>query len=882
MTSQEIRRSFVDFFVRKGHKLLPAHSLVPDALSTTLFTIAGMEQFVPVFLGIEPAPAPRAVTVQRCLRVAGGKNDIDNVGRTGRHATFLEMLGNFSFGDYYKRDAIVWAWEYLTQTLGLPAERLYATVYVDDDEAAQLWQREIGMAPDRITRFREDNFWDMGPTGPCGPCSEIFYDLGPSVGCGQPDCGVGCMRCNRYIEFWNLVFQQYDRESGGMLKPLPRKAIDTGMGFERLCMILAGKTSIFETDLFQSIIERLPQPSQPSVLEPSVQDIHRRIIADHARATVFLAADGVTPSNTDRGYVMRFLMRRALRSGRGLRLPDGFLTDLVAAVTDSLGDAYPQLRDVQASTQRIFQEEERLFDRTLERGEGRLANIIAAVHKRGEKQIDGQDVFELHDTYGFPPELVAEIARENGLEADMAGYRTAMEEQRARARRDAAAKRADVRVAQTAATVDFPDSQFVGYEQLESPARIVGLFDRSGRAVATLEKAQDGIVLLDRTPFYAERGGQAGDRGVIASKTSSFTVADTQYEDKTYQRILHHGAVASGSLRAGEEVDALVDPAWRREVRRHHSVTHLLQRALKDVLGDAVAQRGSAVGADRTRFDFDAPHGALTKEETRQVQARVNELIRSDYHRAVEILPFSDAIARGAIYMKGENYGDQVRVVAFGPSVELCGGTHVESTGEIGHFIMTSEASIAAGVRRVEGVVSESADRYVNRVRDVVEQAGAVLRAPADKLSESLARLEQERKEAEKQIEALQAQLAAADAAQHLSRLQHENGIPFLAVRAGNASAVRPLAEALRSRLPSGVVAVAGGDSDKVSVLVSVSDDLVARGIAAQDIVAKMMSFVDGRGGGSAAQAAGGGKNAAGIDAALAAALGAVRNTGNG
>ncbi len=872
MRSQEIRKSFVDFFVAKGHVELPSASLVPDALSTTLFTIAGMEQFVPVFLGEEPAPAPRVVTVQRCLRVAGGKNDIENVGRTGRHGTFLEMLGNFSFGEYYKREAILWAWEYLTKELGLARDRLFASVYIDDDEAADLWRNEIGLDERRIFRFREDNFWDMGPTGPCGPCSEIFYDLGPSVGCGRRDCTVGCPHCDRYVEFWNLVFQQFDRDSDGTLHALPRKAIDTGMGFERLCMILAGKTSIFETDLYTSIIDALPPPGSGDVNEAQV---HRRIIADHARAVVVLAADGVTPSNTDRGYVMRFLMRRALRSGRRLRLPDGFLCGLVGAVVSSLESGYPGLRGAQPVAEKIIAEEERLFDRTLERGEARLVSVVASIKANKGSAISGNDIFELHDTYGFPPELTAEIARENGLLADMTGYRAAMQEQRDRARRDAQAKRADVRVG-NAGAVDLPDSQFLGYESTEAKANVTGLFDASGSAASTLSAGQEGIVLLNETPFYAERGGQAGDRGVLAKSDASFEVTDTQYQDKTHKRILHKGKMRSGELRVGDTVDALVDPAWRREIRRHHSVTHLLQRALKDVLGDAVAQRGSAVYPTHTRFDFDSPRGALSREQERQVQTQVNELIRADFHRDVAVMPFAEAVARGAIYMKGEQYGDEVRVVSFGPSVELCGGTHVESTGEIGHFVLTSETAIAAGVRRVEGVVSDSADAWVTRLRDAAEQAGATLTVPPEKLGESVMRLASERRDLEKQIETLQAAIAAANVAQYLSEVKSVDGISYMAVRADGANQVRSLSEAIRSRFASGVVAVAGGDGSKVSALVTVSEDLVGR-ISARQILNAMMPFVDGKGGGSASLAQGGGKNIAGIDAALSAVPDAIR-----
>jgi alanyl-tRNA synthetase len=880
MKSQQIRQSFVDFFVAAGHRNLPSASLVPDAFSTTLFTIAGMEQFVPVFLGDEPAPAPRAVTVQRCLRVAGGKNDLDNVGRSGRHGTFLEMLGNFSFGDYYKREAIGWAWQYLTATLGIAAERLSATVYVDDDEAAEIWRRDIGLPPARISRFREDNFWDMGPTGPCGPDSEIFYDLGPAVGCGRSDCTVGCAHCNRYIELWNLVFQQYDRDAGGELHPLPRKCIDTGMGFERLCMVLAGKTSIFDTDLYQDIMQALPQAQDKSTLSRDEQAVQKRIIADHARAAVFMAADGIAPSNTDRGYVMRFLIRRALSAGRRLRVPDGFFSELVAPVVATLADGYPFLVTEQARIRAVLAAEERVFDHTLTKGELHLASALQIAKDRGDTVLSGESVFVMHDTFGYPPELTAERAKERGLQdVDMAGYRALMDQQRERARRDAHAKRAEVRV-QNPALIDLPQSEFVGYEQLQGSGRILALYDHAGARVATLPEDQAGIVILDRTPFYAERGGQAGDRGVIVAGSASFDVVDTHYQDKSYQHVLHRGTVSTGELAEGQNVEAVVDPVWRREIRRHHSVTHLLQRALKDVVGESVAQRGSAVFPDHTRFDFDAP-GSLSREQERAVESRVNELIRADYHRGVAIMPFAEAVERGAIFMKGENYGDIVRVVSFGPSVELCGGTHVESTGEIGHFILASESAIAAGVRRVEGVVSDAADRFFTRFRSALEQAGSVLTAPPEKLPESVARLAQERRELEKQVVSLQAALAAAQSQSLVANAQSVAGIPYLALRMPEASGLKQISEALRGRWSSGVLALAAAEDGRVAVLVTVSEDLSGR-VPARKILDAMMPHVGGKGGGSAASAQGGGKNAAGIDAALAAVPEAIQALARG
>ncbi len=882
MTSAQIRQSFVDFFVARDHRHVPGASLVPDALSTTLFTIAGMEPFVPQFLGEAPPPAPRVVTVQRCLRVAGGKNDIDNVGRSGRHGTFLEMLGNFSFGDYYKREAIAWAWEYLTVTLALPAERLYATVYVDDDEAADIWHRDIGLPPERVTRMREDNFWDMGPTGPCGPCSEIFYDLGPEAGCGKPSCGVGCPDCDRYIEFWNLVFQQYDRDADGRLHPLPKQCIDTGMGFERLCMILAGETSIFDTDLYQRIIAALP-PVGKSRLSEADRGVQQRIIADHARACVFLVADGVVPSNTDRGYVLRFLARRAIRGGKLLGFPDGFFSQLTPVVIATLVDGYPELAGADERVRRVLEAEEKQFGATLARGSARLAERLEMLRTKGARELPGVDAFELYDTFGFPVDLTREIASEAGIAIDMPGYHAAMESQRERARADALAKRGEVRVANSASG-DAPQSKFVGYDRLENQASIIALFDGTGAPLQRLEGGAEGVIVLDETPFYAERGGQAGDRGAIAAGGASFDVRDTQWEDKTHRRIMHKGVMTAGVLTLGDRVDALVDPHWRREIRRHHTVTHLLQRALKDALGDTVAQRGSAVFPQRTRFDFDSPVGALTRQQRSEISSRVNELIRADYHVGEETMPFAAALSRGVTYMKGEDYGDVVRVVTFGPSIELCGGTHVSSTGEIGHFVLLSESAIGAGIRRVEGVVSESADRYVESVRETVDEVGAALSTSSDQVPEAVSRLSQRQRDLERRLATLQTQLASQRAAQYVADAKEVAGVRYVAVSAGDETGVgaKDLAESIRAQLPDGLVVVAARENGKVSVVVAAGDALTKKGLSAKDVLAAILPLVDGKGGGNPAIAQGAGKNAQGIDAALAAVPGAIEKAVRG
>ncbi|MGH7716684.1 MAG: alanine--tRNA ligase, partial [Vulcanimicrobiaceae bacterium] len=621
MKSQDLRASFVDYFASKGHKQVVAASLIPDEMSTTLFTIAGMEQFVPVFLGEVPAPAPRVVTVQPCLRVAGAKSDIENVGRTGRHGTFLEMLGNFSFGDYYKREAIGFAWEYVTQVLKLDKQRLCVTVHLSDDEAQEIWEREIGVPSDRITRWDEDNFWTMGPTGPCGPCSEIFYDSGSQYASGPDDTGPN--KGDRYLEIWNVVFQQYNRGADGKLTDLPRKAIDTGAGLERMLAVANGKVSMYETDLFTDLIAAQPAVENKG-LHPQEQLERRRIIADHARAVTFLIADQIYPSNTDRGYVLRFLIRRAIRNGRILGYPREFMPQLANAVVDSLVSGYPDLRKRLGEVQATIAREEQNFIRTLDRGNALLEGLIDDAIADCTRMITGQDAFTLHDTYGFPVELTREIAMERGVAIDVPAFGEAMQEQRARARADAAEKRAVVNVS------DLPSiaSVFHGYAGLESDGEIVMML-RDGQPVDELVAGESAQIFLDRTSFYAEKGGQIGDRGTLTGGETTFNVSDTQFVGDA---IAHHGKLTSGILRRGERVHTAVDPMWREEIRRHHTSAHLLQKALKEILGDEVAQAGSWVGIDRMRFDFRWPGGALTSEQEDAITHRVNELIREDHH----------------------------------------------------------------------------------------------------------------------------------------------------------------------------------------------------------------------------------------------------------
>jgi len=868
MKSQELRQAWIDFFVAKQHKLLPSASLIPDEMSTTLFTIAGMEQFVPVFLGDQPAPAPRAVTVQRCLRVAGAKSDIENVGRTGRHGTFLEMLGNFSFGDYYKKEAIAWAWEFVTVVLKLDPKKLYVTVHTSDDEAEQIWVKEVGLERSRITRFDEDNFWTMGPTGPCGPCTEIFYDTGEAYASDEEDTGPNLG--NRFVEIWNVVFQQYNRGADGKLTELPKKSIDTGAGLERMLAVSNGQASMYETDLFTDLIAAQPKVGKTS-LKPHEQRVRQNIIADHARAVTFLINDGIFPSNTDRGYVLRFLIRRAIRNGRLLDYPSGFLTDLVPAVVRSLAPGYPELKQNVARIEQTLRHEEQVFNRTLERGIAMLDGLISDANENCTRLISGHDAFLLHDTFGFPIELTREIAADGGVAVDTTEFEAAMKEQRERARADAASKRAVVSVAEVPAIKTI----FTGYAGLESDGEIVALL-ADGAPVQTLGAGRRGIVVLDRTSFYAERGGQIGDRGQLSLADGSvFEVEDTQLMGVA---VAHHGVVKSGEFATGARAHTAVFDWWRREIRRHHTSAHLLQRALKDVLGDDVAQAGSWVGVDRMRFDFRWPAGSLTPEQRHAVAARVNEMIRNDDHLVTRELPIEEARATGAITMAGEKYGDVVRVVTAGESVEFCGGTHSHSTGELGLFVILSESSIGSGIRRIESCVSASAESFVTHQQDLLGELASSLATAPDEIGERVNRLQREVKDLQTAVGQLKARLAASDAQAYLEKAERKGDRTYVGavVHEANAEALRHLTTALRSRLPSGVIALAGIDNGTVSLLVTASDDLVKSGVHAGNLVKLAAPIVDGKGGGAPAQAQGGGKNVAGAPSALAAIRDAV------
>lgn len=856
ISSAELRASYVDFFVRREHLHVPSASLVPAEMATTLFTIAGMEPFVPIFLGESPAPARRAVSVQRCLRVAGAKSDIENVGRTGRHGTFLEMLGNFGFADYGKREAIAWAWEYLTGELKLDPQRLYITVHTGDDEAQAIWEKEIGVATERISRFDDDNFWTMGPTGPCGPSSEIFFDTGAEHADGPGDTGPNLG--SRYVEIWNLVFQQFNREADGSLRSLPNLNIDTGAGLERVLAVVNGRWSMYETDLFTDLIE-----AQPSVgvtpLAPAEQLVRRRIIADHARAATALIADGIFPSNADRGYVLRFLIRRAIRNGRLLGYPAGFLTELVPAVATSLASGFPELPAARDRISGVLGREEAVFERTLERGEARLERYIDDMRSYGRELLAGTDAFALHDTFGFPLELTREILADAGLGVDIEGFTGEMEAQRTRARNDAVKKRAVVSAGETIKI--SRKSEFTGYEGLEAQGTILEILREDGTPVDEAIAGEKVRLILDRTSFYAERGGQIGDHGMILSRNDArFSVEDAQ---ALGDAVVHLGSVVFGAFERGETVQTIVDEDWRREIRRHHTSAHLLQYALRKVLGPDVTQAGSWVGPERMRFDFRSPAGALTPEQKNTVVEIVNSIIRDDTDVVTEEMPATQARASGAISMAGELYGDTVRVLRAGPSLEFCGGTHAHRTGEIGFFVLLSESSIGSGIRRIEGLVSRAAERHIAKQLDLVSELAVLLTVRPEEIAQRVARLQNDVRERERELADTRARAALTHTAALWEGRQRFKGVDLCtAVLADiDAEGVKGLTTALRVKAQSApvVIALIVTSGQKVALFVTADEKATAAGAHAGNILRAALGHLGGKGGGSAQTAQGGG-----------------------
>ncbi|MFC3338565.1 alanine--tRNA ligase [Paracandidimonas soli] len=861
MKTSEIRQKFLSFFESKGHQIVPSSSLVPGNDPTLLFTNAGMVQFKDVFTGKETRPYRRATTSQRCVRAGGKHNDLENVGYTARHHTFFEMLGNFSFGDYFKRDAIQYAWELLTKVYGLPEEKLWVTVYQEDDEAYDIWADEVGVPRERIirigdnkgARYASDNFWQMADTGPCGPCSEIFYDHGPEIWGGPP--GSPEEDGDRYIEVWNLVFMQFERDAEGNMNPLPKPCVDTGMGLERISAVLQHVHSNYEIDLFQALIRAAARETGTADLSNN----SLKVIADHIRACSFLVVDGVIPGNEGRGYVLRRIIRRALRHGHKLGQSGVFFHKLVGDLVAQMGDAYPELKAQQERVEQVLRQEEERFSETLEHGIKILDAALAALPKGAV--LDGQTLFTLYDTYGFPVDLTADICRERNVEVDHAGFETAMEQQRRQARAAGKFKAAE------GLSYDGVETRFEGYERLQAQGRVTALYV-DGVSVPSVSAGQQAVVVLDVTPFYAESGGQVGDTGELLAGDAVFQVQDTQ---KIQSNVFgHHGELRGGSLKIGDTVDARVDIERRARTIRNHSATHLMHKALREVLGGHVQQRGSLVDPDKTRFDFshDAP---MTAEQIARVEDLVNaEILRNEPTQA-RLMPYDDAVQTGAMALFGEKYGDVVRVLDIGSSRELCGGTHVERTGDIGLFKIVSEGGVAAGVRRVEAITGSNALAWVREVNGTLSRAAAALKTQPVDLVERIGLLQSQLKMLEREREQLQARLAASAGNDLLGQaIELPGGAKLLAAQLPDADpkALRGMADQLKDKLQSAIVLLATGAEGKISLVGGVTKDLTGK-VKAGDLVGFVAAQVGGKGGGRPDMAMGGGTDAAALKPAL-------------
>jgi len=862
MKCAEIRKKFLGFFQERGHEVVPSSSLVPANDPTLLFTNAGMVQFKDVFLGQDTRPYTRAASSQRCVRAGGKHNDLENVGYTARHHTFFEMLGNFSFGDYFKRDAIHFAWEFLTEVMELPPEKLWVTVYKDDDEAADVWLKEIKVDSARFSRigdkpggkqYESDNFWAMGDTGPCGPCSEIFYDHGTEIPGGPP--GTPEEDGDRYIEIWNLVFMQYDRTPDGILNPLPKPSVDTGMGLERLAAVMQGVHNNYDIDLFSNLIKFIADLAN----EKDLANKSLRVIADHIRSAAFLITDGVVPSNEGRGYVLRRIIRRAIRHGHKLGLRDAFFYKLVAPLATEMGEAYPELVKAQANVEKVLQQEEQRFAETLDQGMTILEEAIGAL--KGNT-IPGETVFKLYDTFGFPVDLTADIARERELSLDMEGFEKEMTAQRERARKAGKfeASYNDKLNVQGA-------TEFTGYDHVEDEGKILYLFKKDGVAVEELNTGEKGIVVLDRTPFYAESGGQVGDEGVLESGNAVFKVQDTQKQQDVYT---HIGEVSSGQLVVGAEIKAIINNSERRQIAYNHSATHLLHAALRKILGDHVTQKGSLVEPDRLRFDF-SHFAPVSPEELNKIEDLVNEKIRANYVVDTQLMKQDEAMAAGAMALFGEKYGDEVRVLSMGDfSVELCGGTHVSRTGDIGLFKVISETGVAAGVRRIEAVSGPGALQWVRNSETNVQQLASLVKASQENLTDKVKQLLEKNRQLEKEVEQLKGKLASSQGSDLLSQAEEIDGIKVLAARLDGVDpkSLRDTMDQLKNKLGSAAIVLAAVNGEKINLVAGVTSDQTNR-IKAGNLVNIVAQQVGGKGGGRPDMAMAGGNNPAALDGAL-------------
>lgn len=869
MKTSEIRQKFLSFFESKGHQVVASSSLVPGNDPTLLFTNAGMVQFKDVFTGKDTRPYSRATSSQRCVRAGGKHNDLENVGYTARHHTFFEMLGNFSFGDYFKRQAIQHAWELLTSVYKLPAEKLWVTVYHEDDEAYDIWANEIGVPAERIirigdnkgARYASDNFWQMADTGPCGPCSEIFYDHGPEIWGGPP--GSPEEDGDRYIEIWNLVFMQFERDAAGNMPQLPKPCVDTGMGLERIAAVLQHVHSNYDIDLFQSLIKAAARETGASDLGND----SLKVIADHIRACSFLIVDGVIPSNEGRGYVLRRIVRRALRHGHKLGQSGTFFYRLVGDLVAEMAAAYPELAAQQSRVEQVIRQEEERFSETLENGMKILDSALANIAENG--MLDGQTLFTLYDTYGFPVDLTADICRERNVNVDHAGFEVAMNRQRTQAR--AAGKFKAVE----GLSYSGAETRFEGYENLSSQGKVTALYV-DGTSVDTVRAGQDAIVVLDATPFYAESGGQAGDAGLLLGSGFRFLVADTQ---KIQNGVFgHHGQLLEGSLGVGDTVNAQVDTVQRASTMRNHSATHLMHRALREVLGAHVQQRGSLVDADKTRFDFahDAP---MTADQIVQVEQIVNAEVLANHATTSQLLPYDEAVQGGAMALFGEKYGDVVRVLDIGSSRELCGGTHVARTGDIGLFKILSEGGVAAGVRRVEAITGDNSVKWVQQTNETLLRAAGMLKTQPAELVDRIGLLQVQIKGLERDLDQLRSKQAAAagnDLASQAVDLNGESKLLVASLSGVEAKALRGMVDQLKDRLKSAVVLLATVADGKISLVAGVTADLTGK-VKAGDLVGLVAAQVGGKGGGRPDMAMGGGTDVAVLANAIAGADAWVR-----
>jgi len=854
-TSAELREAFLRYFETHGHTIVPSSPLVPGNDPTLLFTNAGMVQFKDVFLGSDKRSYTRATTSQRCVRAGGKHNDLENVGYTARHHTFFEMLGNFSFGEYFKAEAIHYAWDFLTEVIGLPAEKLWVTVYADDDEAADIWLNDIKVDPQKFTRIgTSDNFWSMGDTGPCGPCSEIFYDHGAEIEGGPP--GTPEQDGDRYIEIWNLVFMQYNRDASGKMEPLPRPSVDTGMGLERLAAILQKVHNNYDIDLFRALIAAAAKLTGTDDLANK----SLRVIADHIRSCAFMVVDGVLPSNEGRGYVLRRIIRRAARHGHQLGCKKPFFYQLVEALDLEMGDAYPELRKHRGHVERVLHKEEQRFAETLEQGMRILEDAISRID--GDT-IDGATAFKLYDTYGFPVDLTADVARERGLVVDLDGFEVAMEAQRARARASSkfSAVSDDFRLDA------YPPSEFLGYEQSHASARVIAILQNSA-AIDQLENGDQAIIILDHTPFYAESGGQVGDMGRIAiGEDTVFEVSDTQKQNEIY---LHIGHLRSGELTVGDGVEAGIDEDFRRAVMLNHSATHLMHAALRQVLGDHVQQKGSLVDADKLRFDF-SHYQPLEAAEITRIETLVNNQIRGNFETQAELMDMENARNTGAMALFGEKYGDVVRVLRIGSdSVELCGGTHVLRAGEIGLFKVIYEGGIASGVRRIEAVTGEAAVNRFIEGESTLENAAQKLKANREDLLPRIEQLQASNRNLEKQLDALKSKLASQTGGDLAAQAQDAGGIKVLAAMldGANVKTLRETVDQLKNKLAAAAIVLASHEGGKVTIIAGVTKAETDR-IRAGDLANHVARQCGGRGGGRPDMAQAGGNQPQNLAVAL-------------